>query len=85
MDDTSLDEFLDGRGGETTGNGSDGEPNESGNDTGDTADAQATGVDPAVTTLQWSPDGSDCEVCGTTVSRRWHAETGMVCTDCKEW
>lgn len=88
MDDTSLDDFLDS-GEEETSDGSDAETSEdikrSEDPESDAGDPRATAVEPAARTLQWSPEGSDCEACGTTVDRRWHSEAGLVCAECKEW
>jgi len=94
MDDTSLDDFLDGAEGETS-DGSDAETSEeikrsedaepSQETESDGAEPRATAVEPAARTLQWSPEGGDCEACGTTVDRRWHSEAGLVCAECKEW
>lgn len=42
-------------------------------------------VEPAETTYAFAPDGEPCEMCGTTVGRRWQQEGALVCTSCKEW
>jgi hypothetical protein len=42
-------------------------------------------VEPAESTYAWSRDGGACAACGESVDRRWHADSGLVCVDCKEW
>ncbi|WP_436911387.1 DUF7573 domain-containing protein [Halosimplex marinum] len=42
-------------------------------------------VEPAESTYAWSRDGGTCVACGETVDRRWRADDGLVCVDCKEW
>lgn len=69
MRDTSLEDFLDGEDDETD----------------DTADADEDATEAAVSTYEWSPDGTECAACGTVVQRRWREKRGLVCTDCKEW
>mgnify|MGYP000368563595 CR=1 FL=1 len=39
----------------------------------------------AVTTFAWSPEGSACESCGESVTRRWRTDAGFVCGDCVDW
>lgn len=40
---------------------------------------------PAVATYSWHPDGATCEICETTVERRWLDDGAYVCADCKKW
>jgi hypothetical protein len=83
MDDASLDDFLD-TGDRETGDGGDA-PTSSEDIESDATDPRATAVEPATATLQWSPEGGDCEACGTAVDRRWDSEAGLVCAECKDW
>jgi hypothetical protein len=50
-----------------------------------TAGGAAGGVEPAVSTYDWTPPGADCEACGAAVERRWRDDGRLVCTDCKAW
>jgi hypothetical protein len=86
MEDTSLDEFLNG--GESD-DGSD-VPEESGSDTDESGDGPDNRLDPANaeparTTHQWVPAGVPCDACGREVERRWESDEGLVCPDCKKW
>jgi hypothetical protein len=75
MRDRSLEEFLDdSAGGDETlqADGSDPLP-------------ESPDADPTRLTCAWTPDGADCEDCGTTVKRRWRDGDRLVCTDCKAW
>jgi hypothetical protein len=52
----------------------------------DAGDApRADGVDPAVATYRWDPDGLECAACGSSVDRVWRQDDDHVCADCKEW
>lgn len=51
----------------------------------ETAASDDDGVEPAVTTYQWTPSGAPCAVCGEQSTRRWQSEEGLVCPTCKEW
>lgn len=44
-----------------------------------------TDVEPAESTSTWSTDGADCDRCETTVTRRWHADGNLLCSECVEW
>jgi hypothetical protein len=62
------------------GSGEDGSAVDDDSDGPDPAD-----VEPAKSTSTWSADGADCDRCGATVARRWHADGDLVCADCAEW
>lgn len=81
MRDASLDEFLnqDDENDETSEEGADADA-----DTGACADADP-GVEPAMSTYDWSPGGTPCEACGAVVERRWRDGERLVCGECKEW
>lgn len=86
MDDTSLDEFLNGGesdDGSNAAEGSGSDPDESGDDLDDRLDP--ANAEAARTTHQWAPAGVPCEACGREVERRWESDEGLVCPDCKEW
>lgn len=98
MDDSSLDDFLDGdddegeNGGaaeadptmtDTTGDESDPTAEEAGGVEDSAVDSAA--VEPAVSTYAWSAEPVACVECGTAVRRRYRDESGLVCADCKEW
>lgn len=78
-EDRSLDDFASPEGGEGNG-GVESDPAEA-----DSAEVDSTEVEPAESTSTWSTDGADCDRCGTTVTRRWHADGDLVCSDCVEW
>ncbi|MFC5135640.1 MULTISPECIES: DUF7573 domain-containing protein [Haloferacaceae] len=73
-EDRSLDDFASAGGGEGNGE-AETNPDES----------IPTDVDPAESTSTWSTDGADCDRCGTTVTRRWHADGNLLCSECVEW
>lgn len=54
-------------------------------DVDETAQTDADEPGPAVATYGWHPDGATCEVCETTVERRWLDDGAYVCADCKKW
>lgn len=97
MRDASLDDFIGGEGSagesepgevETVDEEAAGEdePGEEG-----TVGEEAVGddgeepVEPAQSTYDFSPEGAPCAACGASVEKRWRAEAGLVCPDCKEW
>ncbi|WP_254839074.1 DUF7573 domain-containing protein [Natronomonas marina] len=43
------------------------------------------GVEGAVPTFDWTPEGATCETCGDETDRRWHEDGGLVCASCKRW
>jgi hypothetical protein len=55
----------------------------------DSEDADASPVEPAVSTYGWSPEDGECADCGASAERLWRGEGqkdgGLVCADCKEW
>ncbi|MFC5970855.1 hypothetical protein ACFPYI_05865 [Halomarina salina] len=88
--DRSLDEFV----------GGSAESAESGGETDDVDDtpehATETGengtdskpsltVNPAESTMDWTPGGAACGACESTVERRWRDDGRLVCIDCKNW
>ncbi len=44
-----------------------------------------SGVTPAVSTFEWTPDGAACARCGETAARRWRNDEELVCSACKTW
>lgn len=46
---------------------------------------RASEVEPIESTTIWSPDGGACAECNSEVKRRWRADEGLVCADCKSW
>ncbi|MFD1511675.1 DUF7573 domain-containing protein [Halomarina rubra] len=42
-------------------------------------------VHPAESTMDWTPGGAACAVCGESAERRWRDDEGLVCLDCKTW
>ncbi len=56
-------------------------------DGADAAEGAASGlaVRPAESTMDWTPGGAPCEVCGASVERRWRDDGRLVCGDCKAW
>lgn len=93
MPDTSLDDFIGGEGSaseyEPEEETVDEETVESGDEPvagdGDGVDDGEGAVEPAVSTYDFAPEGAPCAACGVSVERRWRAEAGLVCPDCKEW
>ena len=89
--DASLDEFLDaGSDGEESGSAeADDEEEDGAGDETENAEpgpsVLATEAAPATVTFDWSPEGGTCADCGGTAERRWRAEAGLVCADCKGW
>jgi rubredoxin len=99
MDDTSLDDFLDGE----DGDGSDTDrsttttPADEAGQTDGPVEAKAAptvegekgdsddSVAPATTTSRWVGDGIACPVCETSAKRLWESADGFVCPTCKEW
>ncbi|WP_281194964.1 hypothetical protein [Halorubrum sp. F4] len=83
-EDRSLDDFASA--GEGEGNG-EAETDSAEDDSVDVepAETDSADVEPAESTSTWSTDGADCDRCGTTVTRRWHADGDLVCSDCVEW
>lgn len=51
----------------------------------DNTSLASEGVDSLEATLDYTPDGAPCAVCGETVARRWRDDAGYVCPDCTEW
>jgi hypothetical protein len=49
----------------------------------------ASPVEPAVSTYQWSAEGGECADCGASADRLWRGEGqkdgGLVCPECKDW
>ncbi len=86
MDDTSLEDFLDGDSEHSSADNE--QPPE---DTAETPPTDASDTEPsstveaATTTYQWMPSGKTCVSCGDQVTRLWYSEAGQVCPDCKEW
>lgn len=56
-----------------------------GDDTVDGPQVSPADVDPVEATLDHTPEGAPCAVCGETVTRRWRDDAGYVCPGCKEW
>lgn len=56
-----------------------------GDDTVDGPQVSPADVDPVKATLDHTPEGAPCAVCGETVTRRWRDDAGYVCPGCKEW
>ncbi|RLM96320.1 hypothetical protein [Haloarcula sp. Atlit-7R] len=87
-EDASLEDFLDG-GDESEDGGENGTSarDETAETESEASDAEAStdGVDPAVTTYAWSPDGAACAECGEVVERRWTQDGILVCGACKSW
>lgn len=48
-------------------------------------DEGADAVEPARSTLSFSPGGGECSDCGAAVGRRWTDGDALVCRECKEW
>jgi hypothetical protein len=47
--------------------------------------AGASAVESIESTTVWSPEGGACARCDAVVKRRWRAEEGLVCVECKSW
>lgn len=75
MDETSLTDFLD--------ESEDGDESEERDETAETSPEGGSGA--AIGTYEWTPDGTACERCGTTVNRRWRDDERFVCAECKSW
>jgi hypothetical protein len=89
MTDRSLDDFLDGTGGEAASPSADGASNtrDDGFDGAGRsgADPPEADVEPPTTTYRWAPGGAACADCGDRVEALWRGDAGAVCADCKEW
>lgn len=48
-------------------------------------DAETASIRPAETTFASSRVGGTCDVCGSSVQRRWQQDGQLVCPSCKEW
>jgi hypothetical protein len=94
MRDRSLDEFASGA--ETATDEREEEPGadepEADGETesvDDGEDSPTAGVEPALSTYDWTPGGAACGRCSETVEKRWRDGDGtgeaLVCADCKEW
>ncbi|MFC7057876.1 DUF7573 domain-containing protein [Halovenus salina] len=81
MDDTSLDEFVDGYGEESAGG------NDSEHSSEPTADESpsADDIEPAAPTSELTPSKTDCQQCGKPTERLWRDDGEFVCQDCKDW
>ena len=88
MEDTSLDEFLE-TAGEDEAVSDEGDGGAAASDETNLADCDGdepvVDAEPATTTAQWSPAGSECEQCETTVNRLWVDDGTAVCRSCKDW
>ncbi|NLV05193.1 hypothetical protein GOC83_03440 [Haloarcula rubripromontorii] len=87
-EETSLEDFLDA-GDESEDEGVNGvsagdETTETESEVSD-AEVSTDGVEPAVTTYAWSPEGAPCAECGEVVERRWTQDGILVCGACKSW
>jgi len=63
----------------------DGAATASGTGSGGAGPPPVDGVEPAVSTFAWSPDGAACDACGERVEERWEGDSGLVCVGCKGW
>jgi hypothetical protein len=52
---------------------------------GDADPAAGLAARPARSTMDWTPDGADCEACGASAERRWRDGERLVCEACKGW
>ena len=78
-----------GDAGEPAVAGGDGDESDDGSETEkahtDEAQSADDAVEPATSTMTFSPAGADCEECGATVRRRWTDGGVLRCRSCKEW
>jgi hypothetical protein len=88
MRDRSLDEFASGAEAAADEPEEDPEADDE-TESVDGEDSPSVGVEPALSTYDWTPGGADCNRCGETVEKRWRDGDGtgeaLVCADCKEW
>jgi hypothetical protein len=101
MRDRSLDEFASGaetaaddpeedpEAGEPAADGEAGSVGDAESEPDTAEDSPTAGVEPALSTYEWTPGGADCGRCGETVEKRWRDGDGtgeaLVCAECKEW
>jgi len=94
MENSSLDDFLDGGGAEPGSEPTDTEAAEAASaETAEAATAESEvtetvrvdpgEVEPASTTF--AAGRAECAGCGETIGERWRGEAGLVCPACKEW
>lgn len=92
MEDTSLDEFVDGDEREDDAAEESEDNDETGGDTeqsdGDIADGERSPTgnsEPAVSTARWVGSNDSCAGCGAEGVRLWNEDGEFVCQGCKEW
>lgn len=82
-EDRSLDDFA------SAGTDTEDPDVETGSDRDSTGGAPTEGdladVEPAESTSTWTADGTACDRCGATVTRRWRDDADLVCPECAEW
>jgi len=84
-DDEPVEADPEDRSGPESGSATDGDTDEEEEAAGGDVQADEGTVEPAVSTLAWTPGGAACADCGEFSERRWRDDGDLVCPACKPW